>query len=323
MSKDKKVLGKGLSALIDTIGTYENDHASMGYIGPSDDNICLKMSDIEPNPNQPRKIFTDEELGELSRSISAHGVLQPILVRKNGGKYQIIAGERRWRAAQKLDLEDIPAVIRDISDRDAMEIAIIENVQRQNLTSMEEAEAYDRLMQEFDYTQDQLATRLGKSRTYIANTLRLQQLPREIKSLLQQRKLSAGHARALINMEKAYEVAQEVMENDLSVRATEQLVRKYKSNQKNALKVNQQLTTIANDQKHKDAYKSPATDPYIPLGKEKDEDIKRIEDGLSKALGLKVSIDDSDEGGILSIRFHDMRGLDKIIKKLCGWHIEF
>jgi ParB family chromosome partitioning protein len=321
MSKNKKVLGKGLLALIDSAAPYGNDYADMEAFGPADGNL-LKVSEIEPNPNQPRKIFTDEELTELSHSISEHGVLQPILVRKNEEKYQIVAGERRWRAAQKAGLESIPAVVREISDKEAMEIAIIENVQRQNLTPMEEAEAYACLMQEFDYTQEQLSARLGKSRTHVANTLRLQQLPREIKSLLQQRKLSAGHARSLINMEKAYEIAQEVIEKNLSVRETEQLVRNHKSQQNAVSAVERtQLSGAANSSNNSAKFTSNNT--FIPLGKEKDEDIKRIEDALGKALGLKVSIDDTEEGGILSVRFHDMRGLDKIIKKLLGWRLDF
>jgi ParB family chromosome partitioning protein len=322
MSKNKKVLGKGLLALIDSAAPYEN-HTDVVTPRAGDANLLIKVSDIEPNPNQPRKIFTDEELTELSRSINEHGVLQPILLRRQEGHYQIVAGERRWRAAQKVGLEFIPAVVREISDKDAMEIAIIENVQRQNLTPIEEAEAYNCLMQEFDYTQDQLATRLGKSRTHIANTLRLQQLPREIKSLLQQRKLSAGHARTLVNMEKAYEIAQEVIEKNLSVRDTEQLARKYKSQQNADSAIKQNLSHKESDNSKSPVQLRSSANNFIPLGNEKDEDIKRIEDAISNALGLKVSIDDTDEGGILSIRFHDMRGLDKIIKKLLGWRLDF
>jgi ParB family chromosome partitioning protein len=310
----KRGLGRGLDALFGEDGGYDAarpdapglDQADAAAItgeealeaGPR----ASKMVPIElvrPNPTQPRKRFDDTAIDGLVESIKSQGVLQPLLVRRDPGQangYQIVAGERRWRAAQRAQLHEIPVIIKDLSDVDALEIALIENIHREDLTVLEEAEGYQRLMDEFGHTQDALAKAVGKSRSHIANLLRLLGLPEEVKSMLDDGLLSAGHARALIGHSDAAAIAHEVVKKGLNVRQTEKLAQdaKPQSGMKRLKKA------IA----------------------EKDPDTRALEQRLGDALGLKVDIDlkagsDGDgESGKLVVHFSDFDQLDEVAERL-------
>ena len=213
--KKVKGLGRGLSSLL-------GDTKSKTNI------IKLKIYDVKRNRLQPRKVFNQESLQELTNSIKQNGVIQPIIVRKDKnlvGKFEIIAGERRWLASQNAGLHEIPVVILDIDDEKTLEFAIVENVQRQDLNAIEEAQGYQKLIDEFSYNQEKLAKFIGKSRSYIANSLRLLGLPKEVISYVESEKISAGHARSLIGLPNAMQIAQKIAENKLSVRQSENLVR--------------------------------------------------------------------------------------------------
>lgn len=213
---NKRGLGKGLGALI-----RENEQEVNGSVTE------LKITELEANQNQPRRFFDDQALQELSASIKEHGVVQPIIVRKIDDNYQIVAGERRWRAARLAGLKTVPVIIKDYTNVQVMEIALIENLQRQDLNSIEEAFAYKSLIEEHDMTQEQISERIGKSRSAIANTLRLLNLPEEIKNMVVQGKISAGHARALLTVEdkkKQIEIANKIIQLQLNVRDIEKLV---------------------------------------------------------------------------------------------------
>ncbi|HYE10968.1 MAG TPA: ParB/RepB/Spo0J family partition protein, partial [Patescibacteria group bacterium] len=212
----KNGLGKGLGALI-----RENEHDINSSVTE------LKITELEANQNQPRRFFDDQALQDLSCSIKEHGVVQPIIVRKLDDSYQIVAGERRWRAARLAGLKTVPVIIKDYSNVQVMEIALIENLQRQDLNSIEEALAYKSLIEEHDMTQEEISEKIGKSRSAIANTLRLLNLPEEIKNMVVHGKISAGHARALLTIEdkkKQVEIAQKIIDQQLNVRDIEKLV---------------------------------------------------------------------------------------------------
>ena len=219
--KEKNVLGKGLSALLTSTASNLNE--------ANENNIeqlqAVKVDLINPNPFQPRYDFNEQELEELKQSIIEFGILQPILVRKIDNQYQIIAGERRWQAAKRVGLKEIPVIIKDIDDTQLFEIAVIENIQRQNLTPIEEALAFEKFIKELNYTQEKLAQRIGKSRSYIANAIRLLQLPEDVKQLIKEKKLSAGHARTIINSKNPSELARKIINENLSVRQAEELVK--------------------------------------------------------------------------------------------------
>jgi ParB family chromosome partitioning protein len=214
----KMALGKGLSALIPT-ATEER---------PGRNLVMLNLGEVIPSVNQPRKFFEEEKLAQLAESIAQRGVLQPILVRMMNGKYEIVAGERRFRAAERIGLEQVPAVVvHDLSDRDMLEISIVENVQRDDLNPLELAQGYHRLLNEFALTQMELATRIGRDRSSIANTLRLLQLPEEIKEKIALGKLREGHARAILALESEREqllLARKIVDEDLTVRAIEEII---------------------------------------------------------------------------------------------------
>lgn len=221
-------LGKGLGAIFGDNIDSVLDEISNGESEIKGSSADIAIKDIRTNPYQPRKTFDKQALEELSASIKEHGVFQPLLVRKALKGYELIAGERRLRASKLAGLKEVPCLIVDFDDRDMMEISILENIQREDLSALEEAEAYEQLINKLDYTQDELAKRLGKSRPYVANTLRLQKLPGDIKELLSKGKISAGHARALLNVEdeaKALEIASEAAKRGLSVREVENKVK--------------------------------------------------------------------------------------------------
>ncbi|MBR27626.1 MAG: chromosome partitioning protein ParB [Rhodobacteraceae bacterium] len=275
-----KGLGRGLSALI---GESEPEE---GLASPEADSIAIDL--IKPNPDQPRRRFSDDEIDELAASIRERGVIQPLVLRPDpsGEGYQIVAGERRWRAAQRAQLHEVPAVVRDLDDQTVLEVAIIENVQRADLTPVEEARGYSRLMRDFGHTQEKLASIVGKSRPHIANALRLLTLPETVLGYLDEGRISAGHARALVTAENPVALAEQVIARNLSVRETEALARRAK----------------------------PEGPARPSGGAGKDADTRALEMDLSANLGMKVRIDHKSEkdGGELRIRYATLDELDAI-----------
>lgn len=248
----------------------------------------IKISDIVPCSFQPRTEFDRDALESLAQSIKEKGVLQPLLVRKKNDKYEIIAGERRWRAAQLADLEKVPAIVKDLSDSETLEIALIENLQRENLSAIEEAEGLNRLMNEYEYTQEVIGKVIGKSRSYIANTLRLLGLPEEIKQLVKENKLSAGHARALIGCENAIELANKIVKEGLSVREAETLA------------ANAKGFSVKNI-----APKEP---------KPVDRDLEKIMADLEEKLKLKVKINAGKKGkGSITLHYNTPAELSSLL----------
>jgi len=265
------------------------------------DPVTVRISEVEPNRDQPRKYFDDEKLEELSESIKTYGILQPILVQRKDGYYEIIAGERRWRAALKAGLKEIPVIIREYSDKEILELSLIENIQREDLNPIEEAEAYKRLMDEFGMSQEEMAKRVSKSRSAVANSLRLLKLEGDIRKMLVDGQLSMGHARALLPLEIAEEqrsVAQKVADRKLSVRETEKLVRDI-------------LKTGAGSETKTAKTEQPQEDPSIAVI------YKQIEERLQQTLHTKVQIQRKRNGhGKLMIDFYGSDDLDKIIDRL-------
>ncbi|MBI4832970.1 MAG: ParB/RepB/Spo0J family partition protein [Candidatus Lindowbacteria bacterium] len=279
---EKKALGRGLKALIGEPEEFAR------YDAASWDRIPL--DEIEPNPLQPREDFDQEKLTGLVSSIRANGVLQPIIVRKAGSKYQIIAGERRWRAARLADMRSIPAIIRDASNEEMLKIALVENLQRQDLNPIEEANAYKSLVDEYQLTQDALALYIGKDRSTIANTIRLLGLPAEIQAHVSRGTLSMGHARALLALESAaaqVSLGERVVKEGLSVRQVEKLVKGH-------------------------GYARSAR----PL--ERDPNVRSVEENLQRALGAKVRIRDSGKRGRIEIEYFSPDERDALIARLLG-----
>lgn len=284
-SPERRPLGRGLSALLDDPG---DELASSG--GATEIPIDL----IDPNPDQPRRNFRQGELEELAESIRHHGIIQPLILRAapdDGARYQIIAGERRWRAAQIAGLHDIPAVVRELEDQQVIEFAIIENVQRVDLDPVEEARGYTQLIENFGYTQEQLAGTIGKSRSHVANTMRLLALPEPILNMLQAGTLNAGHARALITASDPVALAEQAVAKGLTVRQVEELARKLPP----AIRA-----------------KAPRQRP------EKDADTRALEGDLSATIGMRVTLEhlSPDGGGEVRIRYRDLDELDRLCRKL-------
>jgi len=284
----KKRLGRGLAALIGDSAPAEPMTAQVPAQTKSLREIPIEL--VQSNTLNPRKIFNEEELDDLVRSVSEKGILQPVVVRPvdDGKNFQIVAGERRWRAAQKAGLHQIPALVRELNDKEVIEIALIENVQRADLNPVEEAQGYQQLIDQFDYTQQQLAESIGKSRSHIANTLRLMALPASVLEALQTGKLTAGHARALIATENPQSLAQKIIALGLSVRQAEALAR------------------------------DPGDRVAGKAGKKTtDSNIAAVEKLLAEALGLKVSIAiTSHEKGKLTIHYNNLDQLDTVCSKL-------
>ena len=285
----KRGLGRGLSALMADV--REPASNSMDDRPGNVSEQVLPIEKLQANPDQPRRRFNRDELEDLANSIREKGVLQPLIVRKTEGKtnsYEIVAGERRWRAAQLANVHEVPAIIRDYSDDEVLEIAIIENIQRSDLNPVEEAAGYRQLMEKFGHTQEKLAESLSKSRSHIANLMRLLQLPGDVLELVQDGRLSAGHARALITAENPSALAKTVITKGLSVRQTEKLV------------------------------KSPAKrKARRPKTSSKDADTRVLEQDLSAALGMMVVIDHRADGtGQVIIRYKDMEQLDELCQLL-------
>jgi ParB family transcriptional regulator, chromosome partitioning protein len=288
---ERKGLGRGLSALMADVNLSRQDvDAPQGRAAPAD--AMLPIEKVFPNPDQPRRDFDPALLEELAQSIKAKGIIQPLVVRAVGEGYQIVAGERRWRAAQLAQLHRVPVVIRDFSDDEVLEIAIIENIQRADLNAVEEALGFRQLMEVHGHTQEKLAEALSKSRSHIANTMRLLNLPDNVLSMIRNGKLTAGHARAIIGAPDPTALALKVVGAGLSVRDTEKLAR-----------------VVAGAGKKRAGKSGPAS---------KDADTKAIEADLSANLGMAVAIDHNaaGEGGVLRIQYRDLDQLDRLCQIL-------
>ena len=289
-------LGRGLAALIGDVGEPAPDAPATPEAGNRGQRR-LPVAYLRANPRNPRKSFGAADLDDLTASIKEKGVVQPILVRPVANAtdvYEIVAGERRWRAAQKAGLHDVPVVIRELSDKEALEVAIVENVQRQDLNALEEAVGYQQLIDEYGYSQVQLADVIGKSRPHIANTLRLLKLPEPVQAYLREGKLTAGHARALVTLDDPEAAAKRIVEAGMSVRDVEQIEgagRKKKT--------------------RGDA------DGGAPRGA-KDADTRALEKSLSDRLGLAVSIDHGAHGGKVTVTYKTLEQLDEVCKRLRG-----
>ena len=288
--QNRSRLGRGLAALIGEV----NDTAPAAASDRSRGARKIPTEFLRPNPRNPRRHFSDEELEELSNSIREKGIIQPILVRPIQGvegAFEIIAGERRWRAAQRASLHEVPIVIVEAGDREAFEIAIIENVQRADLNPLEEALGYEKLVADYGYTQNDLARVIGKSRSHIANMMRLTKLPESVRALLANGSLSAGHARALLALDHPEEVARRIVEQGLTVRDVERL--------------SQEGTT-----------KAASSKPGTKI--EKDPDTRALEKAIEDVLGLSVSIVHGARGGELRIKYRTLEQLDDVCLRLRG-----
>jgi ParB family transcriptional regulator, chromosome partitioning protein len=285
-------LGRGLASLIGDVG---------GEVAKPErprNNRKMPIEFIKPNPRNPRRTFSDAELGELAESVKQHGVIQPIVVRPVKGsqdRFEIIAGERRWRAAQLAGLHEVPIVPIEVNDSDALEIMIIENVQREDLNAMEEAQGYHALANEFKRSQEDIAKEVGKSRSHVANMMRLTKLPAEVQTLISDGKLSAGHARALIGLPDPLTAAKRIVEEGLNVRQTEALA-------------------------HEEGVpeRKPQKARAGSNGKTKDPDTVELEKRVSDALGLAVSVTHRDPGGSVQISYRNLEQLDEVMRRLEG-----
>lgn len=293
-------LGKGLSALISENYVQPPAAAKPSAEATAGGVYTLPVNKLHPGKFQPRSQFSEAAMAELTESIRKNGVMQPIIVRPSktqAGKYEIVAGERRARAAQMAGLEHAPVIIREITDKQALELALVENIQRQDLSPLEEAGGYQRLVEEFEYTQEELATTIGKSRSHIANLLRLLSLPEEIREMLERGELTAGHARALIGVPGAIEMAREIVKRGLNVRQTERYSRLAQGVEKK---------TVVRRRKNGD----------YPESSEKNSDIIALEETLSENLGLKVAIHDRGSSGEIVIAYDSLNQLDEILRRL-------
>ena len=287
--QSKKRLGRGLAALIGEMDRpAPREEKQPAATTAADGRVPIEF--VSPNPKNPRRSFAEAELSDLAQSIREHGIVQPVLVRrKPDGRYEIIAGERRWRAAQRAGLNDIPVLVRDVDDRTALELAIIENVQRADLNAVEEAQGYQQLIDEHNYTQADLGNVIGKSRSHVANTLRLLKLPEVIRDLLVDGTLSAGHARTLVTAVDPAGLAKRIVEGGLSVRQAEALAQQPQS----APKTRKPSQTA-----------------------DKDADTLALEKLLSDVTGLNVAISHKERGGEVKISYKTLEQLDDLCRRL-------
>ena len=291
----KKGLGRGLSSFLDVDGfdeIVERKKDEDKGKGLSNNSSYLPIEHLVPNLNQPRKDFSTDELTSLASSIEETGIIQPILVRKNNDIYEIVAGERRWRAAQIAKIHEVPVLIKELTDEEVVKISIIENIQRVDLNPIEEANSYNQLIQDFGYTQEKVSVSLGKSRSYIANSLRLLSLPESIIIFLKEGKLTSGHARTLVGLKNSEFLARKIIEESLSVRDIENIVKKGLFQSDNVIKKG---TSI-----------------------KKDVDTLNLEQDLKLALGLKTAIDHNEVsgGGRIVIKYKDLEQLDIFCSKI-------
>lgn len=286
----RKALGRGLNALIPGSGTSTVD--------PEDVLLDLDIDLLEPNADQPRTVFRDAKIEELAASIRANGIVQPLVARKHGGRYQIIAGERRWRAAQRAGLDKVPVIVRDIPDERVLELSLIENIQREELNPIEEANAYRRLVDGLGITQEEVARRVGRERSSVTNYLRLLKLPDEIQQWVEEDRLSMGHARALLSLEQPTaqrDLAEKIIALGLSVRETERLVKR-------------------------DGPDTPRASSSSRAAAEQkvDANVRAAEEKLSRRLGTKVKIHMLQKGGRIEIQFYSEPELDNIYNLIMG-----
>ena len=285
--QSQRRLGRGLAALIGDDVPEETVVQDIRHLRH------MPIESLTGNPNNPRKTFGDAELDDLAKSIADKGLLQPIVVRPRGDgtTYEIVAGERRWRAAQRAGIHDVPVLIRELDDGEALEVALIENIQRTDLNPLEESGAYAQLIEQFSYTQQQLADAVGKSRSHVANSLRLLNLPQKVRDLIGEGLLSAGHARTLVATDQPGELADKIINLGLSVREAEQLTREQ------------------ND--------APDAKRTTPSAKQKSADVRALEDQLSKSTGFKIEITDKGRaGGKIAISYKSLEQLDDICARL-------
>ena len=291
----KKSLGRGLSSFLDVDGfddIVESKKDEDKSKSSSNNSSYLPIEHLVPNLNQPRKDFSTDEINSLASSIEDTGIIQPILVRKNNGVYEIVAGERRWRAAQIAKIHEVPVLIKELTDEEVVKISIIENIQRVDLNPIEEANSYKQLIQDFGYTQEKVSASLGKSRSYIANSLRLLSLPESIIMFLKEGKLTSGHARALVGVKNSEFLARKIIEESLSVRDIENIVKKGISRSDNVIRKGTSL--------------------------KKDVDTLNLEQDIKLALGLKTTIDHNENsgGGRIIIKYKDLEQLDTFCSKI-------
>ncbi|QPJ64561.1 MAG: ParB/RepB/Spo0J family partition protein [Candidatus Nitrohelix vancouverensis] len=278
---NRKALGKGISALIPD---FDLDSAAQN--APSGGAVEMLISEITPNARQPRKYFDDEKLEELARSIKEHGVIQPVIVQKSESGYELIVGERRWRASQKAGLKKIPVIIKEVTSDQSLKLALIENLNRQDLNPIEEAEAFDRLASEFELTQEQIGEAMGRSRTAITNALRLLKLPRPVQEDIVSGRLTMGHARALLGLESAAQMdalRRKIIDEGMTVRQTE-----------NAVKNQAAKTVTASKKAQKDIF------------------TKDLEKEMARKLGAKVEIRPGKKGGKLIISYYSLDDLERL-----------
>ncbi|MGE5517620.1 MAG: ParB/RepB/Spo0J family partition protein [Bacteroidota bacterium] len=297
----RRNLGRGLSALLGDSGVAAaaavlDGGNTAAPAGPAARGLRnLATAQLRPGKFQPRRQFEEEAIADLVESVRDKGILQPILVRPIEGGFEIIAGERRWRAAQRAQLHEVPVIIRDFSDKEALEVALVENLQRQDLSPLEEAEGYRRLVDEFSHTQEELAKAVGKSRSHVANMMRLLALPDPIKGMVEAKQLSAGHARALLTASDPVTLAREVVDKQLNVRQTEKLA--------------------AGEGKGKSAGGSAGRSA---AASHKDADTAALERDLAEMLGVKVTLTSHGKGGELTIHYGSLEQLDDILSRLSG-----
>ncbi len=297
----RNALGRGLAALIPGAPPPSAPPPTTGIASrrPSDGTRTIAVEEIHPSPGQPRTRFDDARLDELAASIKTQGIIQPLIVRtrapENGGGYELIAGERRWRAAQRAGLHEVPAVVRDVAPTQAFEMALVENLQREDLNPLEEAAGYQRLIEEFGYTQEQLSGRVGKDRSTVANSLRLLRLPESVRGLLAEGRLSMGHARALLGLEVAgamEKLARKIVAGELSVRRVEELVRRSRDEGK--------------------APEPAASGPRTPSASARDLAMR-----LTRTLGTRVEVlEVGKERGQIAIHYHSLDQLDALLERL-------
>ena len=284
-------LGRGLDALIaDTVPVVKEEKERPGTGEPDENSIIyVSINDIRANKDQPRKNFDEEKIRELADSITEHGIIQPLVVRKKGNFYEIVAGERRWRAARTAELTEVPCIVREFTDEENMLVAIIENMQREDLDPIEEALGINQMIKTYGFTQEQVSKSISKSRPYISNTLRLLKLPEEIRQMVSEGKISAGHARAIINVsnpEQQEEIAERAHKEGLSVRDVEKLV----------LKINKPKKQ--------------------PRKKVKSPNAARVEDELRELFGTKVTINSTGKKGRIEIEYYGQEDLNRIVEQL-------
>ena len=296
MSENKRGrpgLGRGLNALLGEMAR-ETPVSADGASAPQSTGVrMLPVSSLSPHPDQPRRHFDEAMLDELAASIASRGLIQPIVVRPHGHDFQIVAGERRWRAAQRARLHEVPVVVRDFDDAETLEIALIENIQREDLNAIEEAQAYQRLAGEYGHTQEVLAKIVHKSRSHVANLLRLLELPAQVQSQVVDGSLSMGHARALLGSPDVESLADQVVSRGLSVRETEKLARDAKPGRSRG--------------------GGGASEPRVP-----DADIAALERQLADLLGLQVKVAHTETGGTLTLSYSTLDQLDMVCQRLTG-----